>query len=66
MTTVLSDKAMTNKKNNNKEYLKKFYEKHPEKRMPQHCDVCGGSYMYILKSRHINCQKHQKALLNQQ
>lgn len=45
-----------------KDYLKTFYEKHPEKKNESiKCDICDGEYKYYNKNNHYATQKHKRA-----
>lgn len=47
------------KKYDNKKYLQTFYEKHPELKEPQMCQICRGTYSYLDKSRHLKSKRHK-------
>ena len=45
---------------NDKEYYRNFIEKNKEKvKEKVRCPLCGGSYDYFNKSKHIKTKKHQ-------
>jgi hypothetical protein len=50
---------------NNVEYQKKYYQDNKEKlleklKQKSKCDLCGGSYSYVSKNRHLQSVKHKK------
>ena len=53
----------------NKIYQKEYYQANKEKlldRLKQKtiCNICGGSYSYVSKNRHMESEKHKKKLNN--
>jgi hypothetical protein len=50
-----------NKKYDNKKYYQQFKETNKDKLNERvKCDICGGSYTYFNKSKHIQTKKHKK------
>lgn len=46
--------------NNKKNYLKKFYEKNPDKKTEKIvCPDCGNTYLYSNKSKHLKTKLHK-------
>lgn len=46
-------------KNQKKNYLKTFYEKHPDKKNEKIvCPDCGNTYSYFNKSKHLKTKLH--------
>jgi len=49
------------KKYDTKKYYKQFRETNKDKVNEKvKCDICGGSYTYFNKSKHIQTQRHKK------
>ncbi len=53
---------------NNIEYQKKYYQKNKDKLLVKLkeksiCELCGGSYSYVSKNRHLNSEKHKRKLI---
>ena len=67
---VLNAKLNTNcPGRNKKEYIKEYYEDNKNKinaikKTNYICDICNSTYTYSHKARHINTEKHQTALNN--
>ena len=63
---IIQDNNATKKEFNNIEYQKEYYKKNKDKLLTKlkeksKCEICGGSFSYVSKNRHIKTNKHLSA-----
>jgi len=62
---IVSKEDIKRKDKNKNKYMTNFYNEHPElKNNKIECDICGLSYLYCNKSKHIKTKLHNYALNN--